>query len=70
MNKCMAAIFDHGVFRPVEEVDLPTGTHADVIVCQESLNSLDRRENQWPADYFAGTSGALTSEEFERFTQG
>ena len=70
MNQPIPAIFESGVFRPLERVDLPAGTHADVIPRDVSSNRQGNGEVPWPADYFALTAGAFSGEKFERPDQG
>jgi predicted DNA-binding antitoxin AbrB/MazE fold protein len=62
MSDTIPAIYADGVFRPLEPVDWPEGTKAEVV-----------RESKlvtWPAGYFEQTSGSLEGEEFERPSQG
>jgi hypothetical protein len=66
MNEPIPAIFESGVFRPLERVDLPAGTHADVIP-RDSSKPLN---GDWPTDYFARTAGAFSGDHFERPAQG
>jgi hypothetical protein len=73
MSHTITAIFDSGVFRPLEPVDLPDGTRAEVIPIPNSLTPAPEasgQSNSWPAGYFERTAGALAGEEFERPPQG
>ena len=64
MSKVVHAIFENGVFRPTEPVDLPE--HSQV---EFEPRVLDVAKD-WPTDYFQRTAGALAGEEFERPSQG
>jgi predicted DNA-binding antitoxin AbrB/MazE fold protein len=67
MSDHIPAIYDAGVFRPLEPVDWPDGTRAEVtFVGPHSGDPLAK----WPAEYFELTSGSLTGEKFERPSQG
>ncbi len=66
MSEPISAIFDAGVFRPLQPVDLPNGARAEVTLITPSATTA----NQWPVGYFEQTSGALTGEQLERPTQG
>ena len=61
-------IYDAGVFRPLEPVNLAEGTRAAVIPL--SNNGPPEPIAAWPANYFDETAGALAGEDFERPTQG
>jgi len=67
MSDSIPAVFDSGVFRPLQPVQLAQGTPAEVI-------PLDRIESNsrdvWPEAYFEQTAGALAGEDFERPSQG
>lgn len=65
MSDSIPAVFDSGVFRPLEPVDLAEGTRADVIPRVPSPTAA-----AWPAGYFEQTAGALTNEPIERPLQG
>ena len=64
MNKTIQAVFENGVFRPVDIVDLPE--HANV----EFEPRLIPTVKEWPECYFQETAGALEGEVFERPDQG
>jgi hypothetical protein len=69
------AIFDAGVFRPLEPVDLADGTRAEVIplspTAPASVSLAEAAQPPtWPPNYFDQTAGALASEDFERPPQG
>ena len=70
MSQTISAIYADGVFRPLEPVDWPEGTKAEVIALQESARGEPERPSTWPADYFEQTAGAMEGEEFERPPQG
>jgi predicted DNA-binding antitoxin AbrB/MazE fold protein len=67
MSDHIPAIYDAGVFRPLEPVNWPDGTHAEVILVVPSSGALVEK---WPAGYFEQTSGSLAGEQFERPAQG
>jgi predicted DNA-binding antitoxin AbrB/MazE fold protein len=67
MSDHVPAIFDAGVFRPLEPVDWPDGTRAEVILVGSHSES---RVAQWPVGYFEQTAGSLEGEDFERPIQG
>jgi hypothetical protein len=61
------AIFDSGVFRLLEAVELAQGTLAEIIpLIPESSTSPSGLSASWPPGYFEQTAGALAAEEFER----
>lgn len=68
------AIFDAGVFRPLEPVDLADGTRAEVIPLSPTAPSTSSASSVqlpiWPPNYFDQTAGALAGEDFERPPQG
>jgi predicted DNA-binding antitoxin AbrB/MazE fold protein len=64
MSKTIHAVFENGVFRPVESVDLPE--KAEV----EFEPRLVAKNDGWPAGYFQQTAGAFEGEIFERPNQG
>jgi hypothetical protein len=67
MSRVIPAIFDSGVFRPLEAVELAQGTLAEVIpLIPESPTSPSGLAESWPPGYFEQTAGALADEEFER----
>jgi predicted DNA-binding antitoxin AbrB/MazE fold protein len=72
MSHSISAVFNDGVFRPLEPVDWPDGTRAEVIVSPMTplLTEVAERCITWPAGYFEQTAGALACEEFERPPQG
>jgi len=63
------AIYDAGVFRPLEPVNLAEGTRAEVIPLV-SNGTMPEQPSVWPPNYFDQTAGALEGEEFERPPQG
>jgi predicted DNA-binding antitoxin AbrB/MazE fold protein len=63
MSDHVPAIFDAGVFRPLEPVDWPDGTRAEVTL-------ISPQSQTWPTSYFEQTAGALQGEAFERPSQG
>jgi len=70
MSHTISAVFADGVFRPLEPVDWPEGTRAEVIPIAESAPAGSASPATWPADYFQQTAGALSGEDFERPPQG
>jgi hypothetical protein len=72
MGHIIHAIFDSGVFRPLEPVDLAEGTHAEVIPIPKSAEPSNgpASPTTWPTGYFDQTAGALAGEHFERPAQG
>ena len=73
MSHTIPAVFDSGVFRPLEPVDLAEGTRAEVTPLPQLIPS--SREAAvgiaaWPSGYFEQTAGALAGENFERPSQG
>lgn len=73
MSHIIPAIFDSGVFRPLEPVDLAEGTRAEVTpLSQVASSSPDSASAPaaWPTGYFEQTAGALADEGFERPNQG
>ena len=66
MSDSIPAVFDSGVFRPLEPVNLADGTRADVIPRQETLPP----STVWPQEYFEQTAGAFCSQPIERPPQG
>ena len=64
MNKTIHAVFENGVFRPVDAVDLPEDAKV------EFEPRLIAKEKDWPEGYFQKTAGALEREVFERPDQG
>jgi Protein of unknown function DUF104 len=73
MSRAIPAIFDAGVFRPLEPVSLADGTRADVIPLSQATPPSQLTAGQyssWPPCYFEQTAGALAGEDFERPPQG
>ena len=64
MNKIIHAIYENGVFRPVEAVDLPEHSNVEV-----ELRLIDKQSG-WPDGYFLQTAGVLKDEIFDRPDQG
>jgi hypothetical protein len=69
MSATIPAVFDSGVFRPLEPVELPEGTRAEVKPLPQLASSSSGPAN-WPPGYFEQTAGALAGERFERPPQG
>jgi hypothetical protein len=66
MSDHVPAIFDAGVFRPLEPVDWPNGTRAEVtLVGSHPLAPA----KPWPTSDFEQTAGAFQGEAVERPTQ-
>jgi len=63
-NKTIHAVFENGVFRPIESVELPERYEV------EFEPRLVAKKDPWPDDYFQQTSGAFAGETFERPSQG
>jgi hypothetical protein len=63
------AIYDSGVFRPLEPVNLADGTRAEVIPLT-SNRAAPEQSATWPPKYFDQTAGALEGQDFERPAQG
>ena len=73
MSHSIRAVYDSGVFRPLEPVDLAEGSQAVVFpiiqpapASREAANGLA----EWPSNFFEQTAGALAGEHFERPSQG
>ena len=64
MNKTIHAIFENGVFRPIESVDLPERSEVEFEL------RLVAKTDAWPEGYFQQTAGAFADESFDRPTQG
>lgn len=64
MSKTIHAVFENGIFRPVDPVDLP-----DKVEVEFEPRVLEKNDS-WPADYFETTSGAFAREPFDRPDQG
>lgn len=64
MNKTIHAVFENGVFRPIERVDLPEKSEV------EFEPRLVEKKVDWPEGYFQQTAGAFADEPFERPAQG
>lgn len=69
MSQIIPAIYDSGVFRPLQPVDLAEGKRAEVIPTPSPLDA-NSGATSWPAGYFEQTAGALAGENFERPPQG
>jgi hypothetical protein len=69
MSQIIPAIYDSGVFRPLQPVDLAEGTRAEVIPTPSPLDA-NCETTSWPAGYFEQTAGALAGEDFDRPPQG
>jgi len=69
MSHTIPAIYDSGVFRPLEPVDWPEGTRAEVTPLSQTTSPSKDSPDQsasWPAGYFEQTAGSLAGEDFER----
>ncbi len=64
MNKTIHAVFENGVFRPVEPVNLP-----DKSVVEFEPRLIAKKDG-WPEGYFKQTAGVLAGEALERPAQG
>lgn len=64
MNKTIHAVFENGVFRPVESVDLPEKSEVEF-----ELRVVGKKD-AWPEGYFQQTAGVFAHELFERPEQG
>jgi predicted DNA-binding antitoxin AbrB/MazE fold protein len=64
MNKTIHAVFENGVFRPIESVDLPEKSEVEIEL------KLVAKKDVWPEGYFQQTAGAFADETFERQSQG
>jgi hypothetical protein len=62
------AIYDAGVFRPLQPVDLADGTRAAVIPLAADATSA--QASAWPTNYFEQTAGAFAGQPLERPAQG
>ena len=68
MSEPIPAIYDSGVFRPLEPGNWPQGTRAEVKVLP--IDNSAAGDSAWPAGYFEQTAGAFASEPFQRPPQG
>jgi hypothetical protein len=67
MSQNIPAVYHAGVFHPLEPVDWPEGTRAQVTPVSGSAAPPDTGpQKKWPDGYFERTSGALAGERFER----
>jgi predicted DNA-binding antitoxin AbrB/MazE fold protein len=64
MNKIIHAVYENGVFRPIESVDLPEKSEVEFEL------RLVAKKDVWPDGYFQQTAGAFSDEPFERSSQG
>lgn len=64
MSKTIHAVFENGIFRPVDPVDLP-----DNVEVAFEPRVLEKKDS-WPDGYFEATSGAFAKEPFDRPVQG
>jgi predicted DNA-binding antitoxin AbrB/MazE fold protein len=64
MNPKIHAVFENGVFRPIESIDLPERSEVEF-----ELRLVAKKED-WPKDYFEHTAGVFSAETFERPAQG
>ena len=61
--KTIHAVFENGVFRPIESVDLPEKSEVEFEL------RLVAKKDAWPEGYFQQTAGAFADESFERPSQ-
>ena len=64
MNKIIHAVYENGVFRPIESVDLPEKSEVEFEL------RLVAKKDVWPDGYFEQTAGAFAEEPFERSSHG
>ncbi len=64
MSKTIHAVFENGIFRPVEPVDLPDKVEV------EFEPRVVEKTGGWPDGYFEATAGAFANEPFFRVDQG
>ncbi|MCU0708454.1 MAG: antitoxin family protein [Pirellula sp.] len=64
MSKTIHAVFENGIFRTVEPVDLPD--KVEVVFEPRVVEKSD----DWPDCYFETTAGAFANEPFDRPDQG
>jgi predicted DNA-binding antitoxin AbrB/MazE fold protein len=64
MSKTIHAVFENGIFRPVEPVDLPDKVEV------EFEPRVVENTGGWPDGYFEATAGAFANEPFFRADQG
>jgi len=64
MSKTIHAVFENGIFRPVEPVDLPD--KVEVVFEPRVVGKSDG----WADGYFEATAGAFAKEPFDRPDQG
>ncbi|MCY3000019.1 MAG: antitoxin family protein [Planctomycetota bacterium] len=64
MSKTIHAVFENGIFRPVEPVDLP-----DKVEVEFEPRVVEKTDG-WPDGYFEATAGAFANEPFFRADQG
>ena len=64
MSKTIHAVFENGIFRPVDPVDLP-----DKVEVEFEPRVLEKN-NRWPDCYFEATAEAFEKEPFDRPDQG
>ena len=64
MSKTIHAIYENGVFRPVDAVNIPENSNVE---CELRLIG---KPTTWPENYFAQTAGSFKDEVFDRAQQG
>jgi predicted DNA-binding antitoxin AbrB/MazE fold protein len=64
MSKTIHAVYENGIFRPVEPVDLP-----DKVEVEFEPRVVEKNDG-WPDGYFETTAGAFANETFCRPNQG
>jgi len=72
MSKTIHAVFENGIFRPVDPVDLPDKVEVefpDKVEVEFEPRVLEKN-NRWPDCYFEATAGAFEKEPFDRPDQG
>jgi predicted DNA-binding antitoxin AbrB/MazE fold protein len=70
MDQTITAVFDAGVFRPLQPVRLAEGTRVQIRVPISNGLAAEPLPNVWPENYFEQIAGAFEGEEFERPSQG
>lgn len=64
MNKTIHAVFENGVFRPIESVDLSEKSGVEFEL------RLVAKKGAWPEGYFQQTAGTFANKPFKRLSQG
>ena len=66
MSKTIEAVYEHGVFRPLEAVTLPEGEHVQVTLPEISAETQKRLA---ALDAFEASMEDLTEEQWKRFDE-